>query len=456
MRKLISAFCILSFLDLTSAPAQESAQVVLYLEKISLPPAEITLSFEQIELHSAAESFNLLPLATSLRARDLAKRQVLLSEAEVPPGDYRSLHLVISVQIEPLADEDSIRLSYSQEVIVPLDVNLDPGTARTIFLRWVQTVPADTTQPPFSAFHLVRKKMPPLTSQAYVSNEGSGNLSILDLQAGEVVGCLRVGPKPRGLVISRQAGLLYVANSGSNTISVMDVRTQQLRGEITLDFGDEPQALCLSRNERMLFSANQGSNSVTVMDAHRFTILSKISVGTAPLDIAADPAGDWIYVANSLSDDISILNSQTLSLAYTLQAGSFPAAIEFAESQKAAYVANTRSGFITQINSQQIAVSSQLNLSRGISDIAADAFAGTLYCAIESMDYVSVFKPSLNIELTQISTGARPRRVAFDPQGRLLYVCCSGSNEISVINKISGRAERVIAAGQNPFMIVFP
>ncbi|HEX7342827.1 MAG TPA: YncE family protein, partial [bacterium] len=160
--------------------------------------------------------------------------------------------------------------------------------------------------------------------------------------------------------------------------------------------------------------------------------------------------------ANSLSDDISILNSQTLSLAYTLPAGSFPAAIEFAESQKAAYVANMRSGFITQINSQQIAVSSQLNLSRGISDIAADAFTGTLYCAIESMDYISIFKPSLNIELTQIAAGRSPRRVAFDPQGRLLYVCCSGSNEVSVINKVSGRAERVIAAGQNPFMIVFP
>ncbi|HEX7344121.1 MAG TPA: hypothetical protein VF398_07650, partial [bacterium] len=289
MRQLISAFCLLSLLDLASTQAQESSQVVLYLERIPLPATETVLSFERIELHGAAESFHLLPLATNLRARDLAKRQVLLSEAEVPPGDYQNLLLAISVRVEPLADEDSIRLSYSQEVIVPLDINLGPGAARAIFLRWEQTAPADTTQPPFSVFHLVRKKMPPLTSQAYVSNEGSGNLSFLDLQAGEVVGCVRVGPKPRGLVISRQTGLLYVANSGSNTISVMDVRTQQLRGEITLDFGDEPQALCLSRNERQLFSANRGSNSVTVMDARLFTFLTKVSVGTAPLDIAADP-----------------------------------------------------------------------------------------------------------------------------------------------------------------------
>jgi len=456
MRKLALIFGLLGLLSFGPVLAQEPSQIVLYLDRISSSAYSAELSFDHLLLHLDSDSLRLRPLLSSIRSADLIQRQVLLAEAEVAPGNCRSLALVVSVQMAVPAGSDSAGYSYQQEASIPLDLALRPGSSEAMFLSWEQVASADTARPFQTVFREVRKKLPPLTARAYVSNEGSGNLSILDLQAGEVVGCLRVGQGPRGLAVSQQNRLLYVANSQSNTVSVLDLQTQQLRAEINLDFGDEPQALCLSRDERKLFSANHGSNSVTVLDAERFTILSKVSVGTTPLDIAADPSGGWIYVVNSLSDDISVLDPETLQIAYTLQVGSYPVAIQFAGSQRSAYVANSRSGYVTQINTATIAVATQLNLSRGISDIAVDTFTGTLYCAFEDLNYVSAFRPDLNVELTQIPVDDGPRQIVFDPRGNLLYVCCAKSNSISVINKISGRVVRTIATGQSPYRVVFP
>ena len=439
-----------------AAQTQDFGQIVLYLEKIAAPASETMLSFDLFTLQSDDAAANLISLAARVSSDELERQQILLAEADVPPILYRELSFAVLVKAAPLEGMDSALFSYRQEINIPLDLVLQAGSSQAVFLQWEQTVTADTTQPLKSAFYRVQKRLPPLTARAYVSNESSGNLSILDLQSGETVGCLRVGQGPRGMAVSRQSRLLYVANSQSHTISVLDLQTQQLRAEINLDFGDEPQALCLARDERKLFSANHGSNSVTVLDAERFVLLSRVSVGTAPLDIAADPAGDSIYVANSLSDDISVLNSRSDELAYTLTTGAYPAAIEFEKSQRVAYVANLNSGSITQINTHSMSVSGEWNLNRGVRDIVSDSFSGTLYCALENLDVVSIFKPALNIEIAQIPVGAKPQQAAFDPQSRLLYVCCAESDNLFAINRVSGRVERVIAAGQSPYMVIFP
>ena len=49
----------------------------------------------------------------------------------------------------------------------------------------------------------------------YVTNEQSGDLSVIDADAGTVVGTITLGKRPRGIAASPDGTKLYVALSGS-------------------------------------------------------------------------------------------------------------------------------------------------------------------------------------------------------------------------------------------------
>src|ERR1044071_5687856 len=49
----------------------------------------------------------------------------------------------------------------------------------------------------------------------YVTNEASGDLSIIDAATNQVITTLRLGKRPRGIQISPDRKLIYVALSGS-------------------------------------------------------------------------------------------------------------------------------------------------------------------------------------------------------------------------------------------------
>lgn len=66
---------------------------------------------------------------------------------------------------------------------------------------------------------------------AYVSNAGSGNVSVIDLNTGAVK-LLRTGVRPEGSVRSRDGRHVYVCNRESETISIIDTATNQVTGFI--------------------------------------------------------------------------------------------------------------------------------------------------------------------------------------------------------------------------------
>src|SRR5262245_30924900 len=55
----------------------------------------------------------------------------------------------------------------------------------------------------------------PAAGRLFVTNEVSGDISVIDVGAAKVVTTIPVGKRPRGIKISPDGSLLYVALSGS-------------------------------------------------------------------------------------------------------------------------------------------------------------------------------------------------------------------------------------------------
>src|SRR5688500_19952080 len=61
---------------------------------------------------------------------------------------------------------------------------------------------------------------PPL---AYVPNEGSGTISIVDTATDTVTGEIKTGGKPRGLAFSRDGRYIYISDSPTSSLRVIDL-----------------------------------------------------------------------------------------------------------------------------------------------------------------------------------------------------------------------------------------
>ena len=72
--------------------------------------------------------------------------------------------------------------------------------------------PAATTAPPPVAAEPAPG--PPPAVGVYVTNEQSGDLSVVDAATQTVVSTIKLGKRPRGLVASPDRALLYIAHSG--------------------------------------------------------------------------------------------------------------------------------------------------------------------------------------------------------------------------------------------------
>ena len=89
---------------------------------------------------------------------------------------------------------------------------------------------------------------------AYITNQGSHDVSVIDIATQRVVATVPVGRSPAGVVASSRAGQVFVSNPDSKTISVIDMRTQAVVS--TLPAGEGPVGIDASADGRWLLVAD--------------------------------------------------------------------------------------------------------------------------------------------------------------------------------------------------------
>src|ERR1044071_1869531 len=76
----------------------------------------------------------------------------------------------------------------------------------------------------------------------------------------------------------------YVANENSTTVSVIDTATNTITA--TIPVGSNPASVALTPDRPFLYVANAGSNSVSVVDTATNTVTATVPVGSLPLSVA--------------------------------------------------------------------------------------------------------------------------------------------------------------------------
>ena len=247
---------------------------------------------------------------------------------------------------------------------------------------------------------------------AYVTNEGSGTVNVINTATNTVVNTISVGSSslPRGVAFNPSGTLAYVANDGAGTVNVINVATNTVTNTITV--GSSPHGVAFSPSGALAYVTNYGSDTVSVINPATNTVISTITVGTAPRGVAFTPSGTIAYVINSGSDTVSVINVATNTIINTITGSVNPAGVAFNPSGTLAYVANYGSFTIN------------------ITDVATNTVINT------------------------ITVGTSPYGIAFNPSGTFAYVTNVGSNSVSVIGSLPETAQQPLPASNDLQLIL--
>jgi len=93
---------------------------------------------------------------------------------------------------------------------------------------------------------------------AYVTNESSNTVSVIDTLTDTVVKTIAVGETPTGVAASPDGSKVYVANADSHTISVIDTKTNRVVATIVEGIGPGPLGVAFTPDGQHAYVTNFG------------------------------------------------------------------------------------------------------------------------------------------------------------------------------------------------------
>src|SRR5881275_979941 len=146
----------------------------------------------------------------------------------------------------------------------------------------------------------------------YVSNERSGDISVIDGATDSVVATFVVGKRPRGIHAAPDGNRLFVTLSGSprmapgldenrlpadknaDGLGVIDPAVRKLIDRWHV--GSDPEQFAISRDGKFAFVANEDDASASIIDLDSGQSRGRIKVSEEPEGVGVNPASGEVYV----------------------------------------------------------------------------------------------------------------------------------------------------------------
>ena len=141
----------------------------------------------------------------------------------------------------------------------------------------------------------------------YISSQVFSFLkSLYDILNGDIVKTkVTVGSSPVGIAITPDGNYAYVTNESSGTVSVIEISTNTVTATVTV--GSSPVGIAITPDGNYAYVTNYGSGTVSVIQINTDTVTATVTVGTDPIGIAITPDGNYVYVANKDSGNVSVI-----------------------------------------------------------------------------------------------------------------------------------------------------
>jgi len=310
---------------------------------------------------------------------------------------------------------------------------------------------------------------------AYVTNEGSGELTVIDVASDSVVSSIAVGTRPRGLRVSEDGKTVYVALSGSprcpptmpdeeceklkadkskDGIGVVDVASRKVTR--VLPGGSDPETFDISRDGTRLFVSNEDAHVATIVDIQSGKILATVPVGREPEGVELHPSGGTVWITGETDHNVTVLHTDSGRVVSKIAVGKRPRDLAFSPDGSRAYVTSEIDGTVAVVDAKSYKVTDTIKLPAGSKPMGVEfsTDGSRAYVANGRGGTVSVIDTrSDSVVATIEDIGTRPWGIALTDGGKL-YTANGPSGNVTVVDTEKLVVLKKIPTGELPWGVV--
>ncbi len=161
----------------------------------------------------------------------------------------------------------------------------------------------------------------PDSSTVYVTLQGTGNLTAIELASGKTLWTSPVGRQPAGVLV-RPSGTILVGIMGSDHIAEVEPKDGSIIRRIHTDRG--AHNFLLSPDGKVLYVTNRVAGTISALDADTLALTGTMTAPGGPDDMAFTPNGQELWVTGRWRASIDVLEPATGSLKATIPVGRSP------------------------------------------------------------------------------------------------------------------------------------
>jgi YVTN family beta-propeller protein len=309
----------------------------------------------------------------------------------------------------------------------------------------------------------------------YITNESSGDMSIIDGTTHEVLRTVPLGKRPRGIHASPDGKTIYVALSGSpiggpgvdesklpppdksaDGIGVFDIAQNKVTRMI--ESGSDPENFDLSIDGRLIFVSNEDDSKASIVDVATSKVTKSFSMGGEPEGVKTTPDGKFVYITSEDTGTISVLDVAQQKMVKTFKVGRRPRNVEFLPDGSRAYVNAENDGSVLVVDTTKFEVVKTITLGeRGVikpMGLALSNDGKTLYVSSGRGHKVFEIDTASDTIRTSFEVGERPWGLGLSPDGKYLYTANGPTNDVSVVELSTKQVVKKVKVGRGSWGVL--
>ncbi len=324
------------------------------------------------------------------------------------------------------------------------------------------------------------------------ANQTSGSVSLVDPKAGRVIQEVVTGDKPAGVAISRDGCRGVVSHWYGYDVALLEIKPEAIRVVGRVAVGPEPRGVVIAPDGVTAYVAVGASNEVVRVDLDSMKVTGRLAVGREPRGLALTLDGSHLLVGNARSQSLSVIATSSWQVERSLpMEGDNLRQVAVSADGQMGYVANMKNrGFATTQNNidlgwvlgqrltqvrldgsdsyETLSLDPKGKAASDAHGVAISPDGRILAVSCGGSHEVMLFRTDrrrlpwrssgsrdliaadlLNDEsrFRRVTVGGRPTELAFDPDGKTLYVANYLENAVQVVDAESGKLTRTIALG---------
>jgi|HubBroStandDraft_1064217.scaffolds.fasta_scaffold02566_2 YVTN family beta-propeller protein len=320
--------------------------------------------------------------------------------------------------------------------------------------------------------------------EIFVSNEKSGDITVISGGDFTVVATIPAGKRPRGIHASPDGRTVYVALSGTpigappkldaqgnpllrkrgdddddngpadksaDGIGIIDVSARKLVGRINA--GSDPEEFDISKDGTRLYVSNEDVKTASVINIRTHKVEHIIPVGEEPEGAATSPDGARFYITCEAGGDIYVIDTASYHVAGHFKVAVRPRSVAFLPDASAAFIPSESTGQLNVIDPKELKVLKTIDLPTGTRpmEVKVSPDGKRVYASGGRAGTIAVLDAHTYALVSTIKVGQRPWGIVLSPDGHYLFSANGPSNDVSVVDLILGKEITRVHAGESPW-----